>query len=204
MRGKKLLVIPLTVICSVVGTLFFYFILENIDRWFPTPSLIKVEPWLPIIGSIIALSCAYLLVFSIWHRRAGLLAYDKKAAYQRALIPGLAGMSSLLTNIIHVYDPLDMFPAGFISVPPPANPLTTTLASSLWNLLGLPCSTTAHLFQEILGIAVAVFGLLMVVRGFEVLGIDYATVVYLYYPEESKLVDHKITALYGTRCTRVP
>jgi protein-S-isoprenylcysteine O-methyltransferase Ste14 len=104
-------------------------------------------------------------------------------------------MSSLLTCVIHVYDPLDMFPAGFISVLPPANPLTNTLTTSLWNLLCLPYSVSAHLFQEILGIAVAVFGLLMVVRAFEVLGIDCATVVYLYYPEESKLVDHKIYSI---------
>jgi protein-S-isoprenylcysteine O-methyltransferase Ste14 len=53
----------------------------------------------------------------------------------------------------------------------------------------------AHLLQVVLSIAVVVFGLLMVIRSVEVLGFDYATVVYLYYPEESKLVHHKIYSI---------
>jgi protein-S-isoprenylcysteine O-methyltransferase Ste14 len=195
LRGKKALIVPVTVVSSIIGTWTFYFILDNMARWFPVPSLVAFEPWLPIIGSIIALSCAYLLVFSVWHRRAGLLAHDKATAYQRALIPGLAGITSILATIIHIFDPITRFPTGLIAIPPPANPLTTTFASSVLDLLALHCSTTAHLFQLILSITVIVFGLLMIIRSVEVLGFDYATVVYLYYPEESKLVDHKIYSI---------
>jgi protein-S-isoprenylcysteine O-methyltransferase Ste14 len=195
LRGKKILIVPLTIISSIIGTWAFYFIIDNIARWFPTPSLVAVEPWLPIIGSIAALSCAYLLVFSVWHRRAELIARNKATAYQRALILGLAGITSILASIIHIFDPITRTPTGFITIPPPANPLTTTLASSIWNLFSLQCSTTVHLFQVILSIAVVVFGLLMIIRSVEVLGFDYATVVYLYYPEESKLVDHKIYSI---------
>jgi len=195
LRGKKILIVPLTVICSILGTWTFYFLLDNLARWLPTPFLVAIEPWLPFAGPLVALFCAFLLVFSVFYRRKGLIARDKVTAYQRALIPGLAGITIILATIIHIFDPIVRFPFGLIALPPPTNPLTTTLASPLWNLFGLHFSNTVHLFQVILGIAVALFGLLMIIRSVEVLGFDYATVVYLYYPEESKLIDHKIYSI---------
>jgi len=195
LRGKKILILPLTAVCSMLGTWAFYFILDNLARWFPAPSLITAEPWLPLLGRVIALPCAYLLVLSVFRRRAGLLARDKATAYQRALIPGLAGFASIIASIILIFDPLIWFPMRLIALPPPANPLTTTLASSVWDLLAQHSSTTTPLFQVVLSIAVVVFGLLLIVRSVETFGFDYAVLVYLYYPEESRLIDQKIYSI---------
>jgi len=194
-QGKKIVIIPLTALCSVLGTWTFYYILDNLARWYPILSLVALEPWLPILGSIFALTCAYLLIYSIWYRRKMLLARDRVTAYEKAILHGFAGIAIIIATVIHLYDPLIWFPLNLVPLPAPANPLTTILASSIWDLLAQHTTVSTPLFQAILGAAVFVFGFLLLIRSVETFGFDYVTVVYLYYPEESKLIDHKIYSI---------
>lgn len=195
LNGKKIAIIPIIILLTLSSTWALYFILDNLARWFPDPSLTTLEPWFPFIGPIVALTCAYLMVYSVWYRREKLLASDKVTAYGKAFIYGLAGVSIILATTIHLFDPMIWFPLHLISLPPPYNPLTSTLASSVWDLLAGHNLTSTPLLQVILGTAVFVFGLLIALRSVETFGFDYATVIYLYYPEESQLIDHKIYSI---------
>lgn len=189
------MVIPITALCSVLGTWTFYYILDNLARWYPIPSLVALEPLLPILGPIIALTSAFILILIVWHRRNKLLTRDRATAYQKAILYGFTGVTIIIATIIHLFDPLIWFPLNLVSLPAPANPLTTTLASSVWDLLAQHTTISTPLFQVILGTTVFVIGFLLAIRSVETFGFDYVTVVYLYYPEESHLIDNKIYSI---------
>ncbi len=195
LTGKMILIIPLIGILSALSTWVFYLILDNISRWYPTLELVAIEPFLPIIGPAIALTIALLLVYSVWARREKLMKNDKATAYERGFKPGFAGVAIVGTTIFHIYEPLIWFPFNIIPWTPPVNPLTTTLASSIWDLAAQHTTLFTPTFQVIIGWVIFAIGMVLAIRTLSTLGFDYAAVVYLFYPEESHLVKHEIYGL---------
>ncbi len=190
-----ILIIPIIGVLSALSTWVFYLMIGNISRWYPTPELMALEPFLIIIGPAIALTIGLLLVHSMWARREGLIKKEKATAYEHSFKLGFAGVVIIGTTVYHIYEPLIWFPFKIMAWPPPVNPLTTTLASTVWDLLFQQAMTITPTFQVILGWVIFTFGLLLAIRTLSAFGFDYAAGVYLYYPEESHLVNNEIYSL---------
>ncbi|MFX0063685.1 MAG: methyltransferase family protein [Candidatus Hermodarchaeota archaeon] len=195
LKGKKIAVIPILAFVSLLGTWTFYFSLNHLSRWFPTSFFIEVEPILPLLGSLIGAICAFSLVYSFFSRKEALLKKDKATAYEHGVKFGFVGIVIILATILYIYEPIIWFPLHLISIPTPINPLTSILSSSVFDLLFNRISSSENPFQVIFGLIFCVLGLLLIHQSVKLFGFDYVTAVYLYYPEESHLVDYKIYSI---------
>jgi protein-S-isoprenylcysteine O-methyltransferase Ste14 len=189
LKGKKILVIPMIALISVVTSLILSFLVNNISSWNPeVPFLIIIEPVLPILVTLILLAIGFTLIFSVWHRKEKLLQKNRELAYEKGAIPGFAGVSMIFTSIITIF-------ISFILNP--VNVVTGALSSSIWGLIGNQNSDNNNfiLAQVISSLIIGILGVFIIVRAIETFGLDYAAIVYLYYPEESHLINHEIYSI---------
>ena len=140
------------------------------------------------MGTLIILAFGFTLIFSVWYRKEKLLQKNREFAYEKGVIPGFAGVSMVITSIITIF-------ISFILNP--VNVVTGALSFSIWGLIGNQNSDNNNfiLAQVILGLAIGILGVSIIVRVVETFGLDYAALIYLYYPEESHLVNHKIYSI---------
>ncbi|MHA2328853.1 MAG: methyltransferase family protein, partial [Candidatus Hodarchaeales archaeon] len=145
--------------------------------------LIYIEPILPIIGQIMSITVGFLFISRVWSIREKLLSESRETAYQRGIIIGFIGISIVIVTVIHRLVPIEIFWV-------PLNPITQVLASPLF--LGNQLLSTVTL---IIGLIITLSGLLTGIRTFTIFGIDYMALVYIYYPDESNLIEHQIYSI---------
>ena len=157
-----------------------------------------LEPFFPYLGSSIAIIGGLYLVHQTWYRKEKYLAEDKERAYQKTVKFTFTGIPMVFIGTLHAFLPVTKVPLNLISIPTPINPITSFLSTSIFELiaqnLGIP-SFDDFLIRFILSSFFFILGLATAFRSINVFGVDNAALVYLYYPEESKIVDHKIYSI---------
>ena len=185
--GKKIGLLPLYMlsimtICLLIQLLFD--ILPTIltsDGW-----LGFFLPWFPVFGVLCIGIIALFLVFQMWLHRDRLKAKYGQLSYQKIFLVGFAGVTCILSIVIHNLIPFYTWNVGFWSQFP-YSVLSTPLTSYV-----SPLAFFFGYLRVICGIFLGLLGLLMFFRSIVTFGFDYMAVIYLYFPEESELQDHKI------------
>ena len=126
---------------------------------------------------------------SIWKNKEKYIKENKRTTYQRAFKKFTIGLPFLFSVIAHIFIPIRSF---FLITP--INNFTIILSTSIFAFSPFT-SLIGFYIQEILSLFYLILGLLIVRKSLQVFGIDYMTLVYLFYPNESKIQNHRIYSI---------
>ncbi|MDD1778687.1 MAG: hypothetical protein LUQ65_11020 [Candidatus Helarchaeota archaeon] len=187
LRGKRFVLLPIFTLSWVILIFLalFGFLRLSTDITLQI-SGINFNWLVPILGFLLIEFGGLLLAFQMWYWRDRMKAKYQQTAYQRIFFFGWTGI-------------LCMIFLGFFQIVPLifSNPSLNSIDSI--RFFNQPLSQfwfadTAifDIIRIISGITIAVVGVATVARALLTFGIDYMTVVYLYFPEESTIQNHKI------------
>ena len=185
--GKRLAILPLQ---GIVVTLAVYISLIGLDilpRLFSSiDMLVMLEPFLPVLGSLLVFAIAYSLVGQLWSARDKMKAEYGDLAYQKMIKRGMMGIFLVPPLVFHQL-------TSIRSLPPilPVNDLTAQWSQSLLPLIGIALEWDL-LLRIVVSFILFILGVLTVRSALLTFGIDYMGVVYLYFPEDSEIQDHEI------------
>ncbi|MFW9778809.1 MAG: methyltransferase family protein [Candidatus Heimdallarchaeota archaeon] len=182
--GKRLLFIPLLFFITFIFGLFFLLFSYTITNLFPNNQfLLALKPVLPIFCQTSLVGIGFFLISRVWARRSHLIDQTFELAFQRGFIWGIVGIPLVLAVVMHNF---------FLVIIPnqPLNTLSGYLFNSIITILDLP--QLISLIVQSTGIVFLLLGILTGYRALTTFGVDYMALIYLYYPEESELQDHKI------------
>ncbi|MFX0079030.1 MAG: methyltransferase family protein [Candidatus Hermodarchaeota archaeon] len=162
-------------------------LIDSVARIFPYVSvLVLIEPILPVLGALLCQLIAFRLIWSVWNNRDRYMAELEELAYQKAFPQAFFGISWIFGICVHIYVPIEILPTGT-----PVNPFTFILSQSLLTFFGMPVGF--DLTIRIIGSFIfIIFGMLTIRSALLTFGVDYMTLVYLYYPAESQIQQHEI------------
>ena len=188
--GKKIALLPLRGLVVAILAYFFLIFIDILPRLFPDIYLlVLLEPILPVLGSLIIGALAVWLIAIIWTQRDRMKSEYGDLAYQKMIPKGVMGVMIVPSVIFHAFTSIRSLPPG-----PPVNDLTIQFSRSLLPLLGITGQLDIWIRLILTGIFMVV-GLLVVRSSIMTFGIDYMTVVYLYFPEESEVQEHEIYSI---------
>jgi len=185
--GRKIYLLPLKGIA--VGTLAYIFliVLDILPRMFSDIVLLGIiEPALPLLGSLLVATIALRLLGTLWSRRDFMKSQYGNLSYQMMISRGAMGVALIPPVTLHVATSIHSLPPV-----PPVNDLTVQFSKSLLPFLGVTPGLDIGIRLLLSGIVFLV-GLLVIRSSILTFGIDYMTVVYLYFPEESEVKNHEI------------
>jgi protein-S-isoprenylcysteine O-methyltransferase Ste14 len=185
--GKRIAILPLT---GLVGGVLGYTVLiifDIIPRLFSDIAfLVAIEPFTPIIGSILIAALALWMIWGLWNQRDRLKELHGDLAYQKMILRGITGVSLAVALVFHAFTSIRSLPPG-----PPVNDLTIQWSRSLLPLIGIVPGIELWIRLIISGILM-ILGFLTMRSAILTFGVDYMAVVYLYFPEESEIQEHEI------------
>jgi protein-S-isoprenylcysteine O-methyltransferase Ste14 len=185
--GRRIFRIPLEALVAAILAYAFLIILDILPRLYSGITILGVlEPALPLVGSAIIATIAIWLIGTVWSKRDYMKAEFGDRSYQMMIPRGLIGIAMIIPIVFHAFTSIRSLPPG-----PPVNDLTIQMSRSLLSILGVTDILDVGIRMVLSGI-ILVLGILVVRSSFLTFGIDYMTVVYLYFPEESELQEHEI------------
>ncbi|MFX1452695.1 MAG: hypothetical protein ACFFCM_17790, partial [Promethearchaeota archaeon] len=108
-KGKKKLTVFFIVFFTVSSSLSFQLIMDSLPRIIPSIRLLQmIEPFTPIIGSLIVVSIGFLLVYLFWREKDKYLLNYGNLAYQKAFKFVITGVPLVITIVIHSFIPSDL------------------------------------------------------------------------------------------------
>ncbi|TFG30127.1 isoprenylcysteine carboxylmethyltransferase family protein [Candidatus Thorarchaeota archaeon] len=188
--GKRIFLLPLRGLVGAVLAYSFLIFLDILPRLFPDIAfLVLLEPILPILGSLVIGALAVSLIAMIWKKRDPMKVEYGDLAYQKVIPKGVMGVMMIPSVVFHAA-------TSIRSLPPvlPVNDLTTQFSQSLLPLLGITGDLDILIRLALAGFF-AIVGMLVIRSSILTFGIDYMTVVYLYFPEESEIQEHEIYSI---------
>jgi protein-S-isoprenylcysteine O-methyltransferase Ste14 len=185
--GKKIAILPLQGAVASLLAYIFLIILSILPRvFYDVKSLEIIEPVLPLVGGIIIAIFALWMIWGVWNKRDQMKELYGELAYQKMIPRGVTGVFLIPPLVFLAF-------TSFRSLPPsdPINPITTQWATPLLQLIGIVPEIDL-LFRIIISGVLIILGALTVRSAILTFGLDYMTVVYLYFPEESEIQEHEI------------
>jgi protein-S-isoprenylcysteine O-methyltransferase Ste14 len=147
--------------------------------------LVLMEPYMPLLGTLILGAFGFWVIGLLWKRRVSMKNRLGGLAYQHMIRYGIIGVFLIPSLVFHAFTSIRSLPGS------PVSPLTALWAEPILQLLGISPDVDVWSRMIVSGIFI-VLGALTVRSALLTFGLDYMTVVYLYFPEESKIVDHDI------------
>lgn len=185
--GRRIFLIPLEAFTAAILAYAFLIFLDILPRLFSDFSILgTLEPILPLVGTLIIATIALCLIGTIWSRRDYMKSRFGDLSYQMMIPRGLTGVALIIPIVFHAFTSIRSLPPS-----PPINDVTIEMSRSLLSILGANTILDVGIRLVLSGF-VLVLGLLVVRSAFLTFGVDYMTVVYLYFPEESELQEHEI------------
>ncbi|MHA1345459.1 MAG: methyltransferase family protein [Candidatus Heimdallarchaeaceae archaeon] len=189
----------LQVILITLFTLTVLFILDVLPSILPTAGWLKVlEPYIPPIGSMLVLAGGLSIVHITWRKRDKFISQDKKRAFQKSVKYTFTGIPIAMAGIIHMFLPVSWLAEKIFSITDFRNPLTDVFQTSIGQLIAAAAGNSNYndmIARIVFSMLFLIIAFLTMFRTIFVFGIDNAGMVYLYYPEESKIIDHKIHSI---------
>lgn len=189
----------LQVIGIFLITIIILFILDLLPRFYPSINwLVSLEPYIPFIGSFFAILGGITIVHVVWRKRDKFIVKNKDTAFQKSVKYTFTGIPIFLSGFVHGFLPVSWLATKIFSFSEPQNSLTILFEKSIGEIiatnLGYP------LYNDFIPRIVFVFIFLIIaivniLRTIFILGIDNASMLYVYYPEESKIVETKIYSI---------
>jgi len=140
----------------------------------------------PLIGEVIVCTIGLALVYQMWFWKDRLKTKYGPLSYQHIFFVGFTGISCMLSLSGNLFIHYWSF-SSFFWISSPLKFLTIPLEGYFYAL-----GAVAFWVKIILSVFFSVFGITMIIRSFQTFGFDYMTVIYLYFPGESKIQNHKI------------
>lgn len=186
-KVRRFLVIALFVF---LGSLTFQFFMDSLPRIFSGVTFLRIlAPFTPILGSSLILLIGFTIVYSFWRVRDKYLREFGELAYQKAFKFVVTGIPTVISVVIHSIFPTDLIvPFG------DTQNLSWYLANSIIDNF-ISFSIILFLIRIIIFFLLAGFGIIFAYKTLKVFGIDYMALIYVYYPEESKLQNHEIYSI---------
>ena len=189
-QGKKIRLFAVIAFTVFVTSLMFQLFLDSLPRIFRRIDVLQmIAPLTPIIGPLIIISIGFLVVRKFWRIRDKYLSKYGTKAYQKAFKLIVIGIPMLFSVIVHSFFSTDLI-APF------------RIDDTLSRYLGVPISELIFDFPSyifyirlVLSIGLVGLGLFVINRALKFFGIDYMSLVYLFYPEESTLQHHEIYSI---------
>ncbi|MFW9958220.1 MAG: methyltransferase family protein [Candidatus Odinarchaeota archaeon] len=189
-QGKRIVIFPLAGIIASLVAYLFLIVLDILPRVFNgVEVLVAVEPFIPFLGSLFVATIGFLLIGTLWSKRDSMKEKYGNLAYQRMIPRGVVGVFLIPPLVFHAFTSIRS-----LLLIDPVNPLTRQWSYPLLQLLGVPSEVDIWLRAILSGLFI-IFGALTVRSAVLTFGLDYMTVVYLYFPEESEVVDHEIYSI---------
>jgi protein-S-isoprenylcysteine O-methyltransferase Ste14 len=138
---------------------------------------------LPVLGVFLVRAVGFVLVYQLWFWRDRLKATHGKHAYRRIFLLGFGGIVLVLSLSAISFFPI----TGSFWTNPPFDVLVKPFDSYLGS-----AAAFTYWPRVVLALIIAIIGYAMMLRSILTFGFDYTTVVYLYFPEESKIQDNAI------------
>lgn len=187
---KKIRLYVVMAFIIFVISLLFQLFFDSLPRIFrETPVLQLIAPVTPVIGSLIIISIGFLVIRKFWRIRDKYLSKYGDKAYQKAFKLVVIGIPMLFSVIIHSFFSTDLIiPYGIDDT------LSFYLGTSISKLIfGFPFYILY--IRLVLSIVLIGLGLIVVNRALKFFGIDYMSLIYIFFPEESKLQNHEIYSI---------
>ena len=185
--GRRIYLLPLKGIAVGILAYIFLIVLDILPRMFSDIVLLGIiEPALPLLGSLLIVTIALWLLGTLWSRRNFMKSQYGNLSYQMMISRGAMGVALIPPVTLHAATSIRSLPPV-----PPVNDLTIQFSKSLLPILGVTPGLDIGIRLVLSGI-IFLIGLLVVRSSILTFGIDYMTVVYLYFPEESEVQDHEI------------
>lgn len=144
------------------------------------PWIASFEPFFPLVVSVLTIITGFYLIESLWRLKMRYLRKYRERALQKMYLRVLTGIPCIFSLFIHnFYPPWKYLPAR--------SELTAFLTTPLPLMLD-----TFYLPWIVTGCFFISAGVLTIYRTLNTFGLDYMGLVYLYYPEESEVQNHKI------------
>ena len=188
--SRKILLLPLRGVAAMALAYLALILLDVLPRVYSSVEfLAAAEPFIPLLGSLVVAALALWLIGNLWNRREEMKAKYGNLAYQKMIPRGVTGVSLLAPLVLHAFTSIRSLPPG-----PPVNELTVQWSKSLLVILGIPAEVDLWL-RVGLAVFLLALGALTARSASVTLGVDYMTVVYLYFPEESEVQQHEIYSI---------
>lgn len=185
--GKRLAILPLKGILSVIFGYAFLIIMSVISRLYSEIAiLVFIEPYLPIIGGIFVAWLALWLIWGLWNKRDKMREIHGDLAYQKMIPRGVYGVFLIPPLVFMAFTSVRSLPPG-----PPVNDLTIQWSQSLLPMIGISSGMDIWIRLVLSGVFL-ILGILTVRSAVLTFGLDYMTVLYLYFPEESEIQNLEI------------
>jgi protein-S-isoprenylcysteine O-methyltransferase Ste14 len=180
LSGYRILALPAYVLLVLVAALSALIWFDSLPETHASSPLAFLAP---LLGVLVVGPFGFLMVFQMWLWRDRLKARYGALSYQRIFLVGVTGVICVLSLAINVFIPFWSF------------------APSFWagSLLGSPLDSHAGALaaavfwaRMALALLLSATGVAMMIRSLLTFGFDYMTVVYLYFPEESRIQENRI------------
>ncbi|MHA2392159.1 MAG: methyltransferase family protein [Promethearchaeota archaeon] len=188
--GKKiyrfLILAGIVFICSLALQL----IIDSLPRVFRNSrSLGFFAPIFPIFSSLIIVTLGLLIIYNFWRVRKKQLIKYHELAYQKSFRFVVVGVSMVFSVIIH-----NMFPSDLL-VPYTSHDTLSSYLGRVMTDFFINTPIWFFVIRIILFVFFTALGLIVINRALRIFGIDYMTLVYVYYPDESELQNHEIYSI---------
>ncbi|TFG27839.1 hypothetical protein EU527_18065 [Candidatus Thorarchaeota archaeon] len=185
--GKRIILLPLRGTGAMLSGYTFLILLTIIPRLFSGITvLIVIEPFLPLVGGGFIAVAALWFIWGLWNKRDQMKEIHRELAYQKMITRGVTGVFLVPPLVLLAFTSIRSLPPL-----PPVNDLTIQWSRSLLPLMGISPEIDVWIRLLLSGIFL-LFGILTIRSAVLTFGIDYMTVVYLYFPEESEIQEHEI------------
>lgn len=184
---RKFLVVAFIVFMS---SLLFQLVADSLPRFFRNIVILQIlAPFFPIFGSIIILSIGLTLVGSFWRARDKYLSEFGELAYQKGFKFIVTSIPMIISVTIH-----GLFSSDFLISFSDSQNLNWYLAYPILDLF-FYFSITSLIIRLLFFFSLLSFFLVFMSKTLKVFGIDYMSLIYIYYPEGATLQDHEIYSI---------
>ena len=190
-RQAKLVVARLGIVSIV--SLIIAFLLDNLMRLLyliaPLEIFVLLEPLIPIILPFILILGGILMAQIGFFRKNRLIEKYNVRAYQKVVKYIFTGIPMVFGGVFYAYIPHALSFFGIL----PINPLTTQLSTSLFFI-----SFKVSLYfipRIIVGLIILILMIGTMARSVRDFGIDNAGLVYIYYPEDARVIQNEIYSI---------
>jgi len=189
-QGRKIRVFVVIALIVFVTSLMFQLVLDSLPRIFRSIAILQmIAPLTPIIGPLIVISIGLSIVYKFWRVRDKYLSKYGIKAYQKAFKFVAIGIPMLFSVIVHSFIPNDLI-------------MSYRIDDTLTRYLGYPISGLIldfpfYILYIRLGLSFLFIGLgiTVIFKALRFFGIDSMALLYVFFPEESKLQHHAIYSI---------
>ena len=187
LSGKKIFLLPLFALSVLSLCILFMIKFDSIPGMAKSSAINPILlSFFPLIGELIICVVGFVLAAQMWFWRDWLKAKYGRSSYLHIFPVGFAGISCVLSLSVNPFIHFWSF-SSFFWISSPLKFLTITPEGYLQSI-----GTAVSLTKMVLSVFFSGLGLTMMIRSVQMFGFDYMTVIYLYFPEESKIQNHTI------------